>query len=275
MGVSAVDESVHDDLVSVICPAYNSAKYLDDAIQSVIRQTHRKWELIIVDDCSEDCSLTIAREFAGLDPRICVLEMATNGGGAAARNRGLEFAKGRWIALLDADDWWLPRRLEASLTAAKKYNSKLTCTAYRPTSDNGEIHGPLIRPPIASNYRGILTSNTIGASTVLIDRHETGNFVFPESPITDMALWLKLLNPDGFVHGIQEELVRYRLSATSMSRNKFVAAKNIWLLYRTQEKLSLMRAGLLFAVWAAKNLGKYVLVRSVMRVKSPSKAEVG
>lgn len=91
-------------LVSVIMPAYNAEKYIEEAVSSVLSQTYKNWELLILDDCSSDCTAEIAEYFASLDTRIRLLRNPQNMGVAKTRNRGFDIAKGEWIALLDSDD---------------------------------------------------------------------------------------------------------------------------------------------------------------------------
>lgn len=100
-------------LVSVVVPTYNRAYCLDRTIQSVLSQTYTNWELIIVDNHSTDNTNEVVDEFN--DSRIRFLEIHNNGVIAASRNKGLQAAKGEYVAFLDSDDWWLPGKLEASI----------------------------------------------------------------------------------------------------------------------------------------------------------------
>ncbi|HEY3916646.1 MAG TPA: glycosyltransferase [Stellaceae bacterium] len=105
--------------VSIVMANYNGARYLTAAIQSVVRQTFVSWELVIVDDASTDDSLATAHRAAGDDSRIRIVTQSKNQGPAAARNRALDLARGRWIAIFDSDDIMLPRRLEFLLESAR------------------------------------------------------------------------------------------------------------------------------------------------------------
>ncbi|HVA12434.1 MAG TPA: glycosyltransferase family 2 protein [Stellaceae bacterium] len=105
--------------VSIIMANYNGARYLPAAIRSVIRQTLRSWELILVDDASTDNSVAAANEAGAGDPRITIVVQSKNQGPAAARNRALAMAKGQWIAIVDSDDVMLPQRLELLLQRAE------------------------------------------------------------------------------------------------------------------------------------------------------------
>ena len=99
-------------VVSLVIAAHNSARYLADCLRSAVNQTLRNIEIIIVDDASTDTSLEIARGFAMSDDRIRIFPLATNGGPATARNHGFGAARGRWIAVLDSDDFMHPERLD-------------------------------------------------------------------------------------------------------------------------------------------------------------------
>lgn len=111
--------------VSVVIPAYNAAPFLSNAIASLQAQTAEDWEAIIIDDASTDDTLSIARSLEAADPRVRVLSRAENGGPAAARNMGFAGAQGEWIALLDADDVYLPDRLAVMVAEARRLDADL------------------------------------------------------------------------------------------------------------------------------------------------------
>ena len=102
------------ELVSVIMPSYNTAKYIGETIKSVQAQTYENWELIIVDDCSTDNTDSTIEPFLS-DERIRYLKNSRNSGAAVSRNYALRKAKGKWIAFLDSDDLWLPDKLEKQI----------------------------------------------------------------------------------------------------------------------------------------------------------------
>ena len=103
------------DKVSIIMPVFNAEEFLDASIGSVIAQTYDNWELLICDDQSSDNSVYIAKKQANKDSRIKILSNKRMAGAAGARNTCLEEASGRYIAFLDADDEWLPNKLEVQL----------------------------------------------------------------------------------------------------------------------------------------------------------------
>ena len=99
-------------LVSVIMPAYNAERFIEAAVRSVMAQTVTDWELLILDDGSKDNTAAVAAKMASEDDRIRFLPNEANMGVARTRNRGFELCRGRFVALLDSDDIWLPEKLE-------------------------------------------------------------------------------------------------------------------------------------------------------------------
>ena len=97
--------------VSIIMPAYNAEKHIHDSILSVQNQTFKSWELIVIDDNSNDLTSSIVKQFTLTDERIFLVQHEQNLGTAASRNTGISIAKGRFIAFLDSDDLWLPEKL--------------------------------------------------------------------------------------------------------------------------------------------------------------------
>src|SRR6478752_1652088 len=96
------------ELVSIITPSHNSEKFIAQTIQSVVEQTHKNWELIIVDDCSSDDTKSFISSIAAVEPRIKFFPLHKNIGPAKARNIGIEHASGKYMTFLDADDLWFP-----------------------------------------------------------------------------------------------------------------------------------------------------------------------
>ena len=107
--------------VSVIIPAYNSENFIAKALKSVLNQSFRNLEVILIDDASTDSTVRIARSFR--DRRLRIIKNEQNRGVSYGRNLGIKQAKGKWIALLDSDDWYAPQRLEKLIAAGKTANA--------------------------------------------------------------------------------------------------------------------------------------------------------
>jgi succinoglycan biosynthesis protein ExoO len=110
-------------LISVIIPSYNTSEFIETAIDSVREQSVQDVEILVVDDASTDDSVAVVQSIS--DPRVRLLQNQNNLGAAMSRNRAIDAARGQWIALLDADDWFLPTRLENLLSAAEKHDADL------------------------------------------------------------------------------------------------------------------------------------------------------
>ena len=117
---------VVDGLVSIIMPSWNTDRYIAESIQSVINQTYSNWELIIVDDCSTDNTDDVVASFQ--DERIKYFHNEKNSGAALTRNRALIEARGEWIAFLDSDDLWSPKKLEKQIAFMKENGYSLSFT---------------------------------------------------------------------------------------------------------------------------------------------------
>lgn len=246
-----------EDLVSVICPARNSAAYLSRAIVSVIRQTWRNWELWVIDDGSSDDTELIARAFAAEDSRISVIKNEVGSGVPTARNIGLDAARGRWVAFLDSDDEWLPEKLEKTLAFAQENQSPLTFTGYRATDPSGLRLGRYTDVPHTVDYRRLLTVNVIATSSVLVDRALTGGIQMRDVSSSDFVCWLGILKKHQFAFGLSEDLLRYRLTPGSLSRNKARVPGKIWKIYREIEGLSILDSLGSFVIYALRSGRKH------------------
>ena len=119
-----------DDLISIIIPVYNSEEYLPECIDSIINQTYKDLQIILVDDCSKKAVADMCDSYAKKDNRIEVYHLKKNGGQSAARNEGLKQVKGDWITFADNDDTLEPEMLEILLENAKKHKVKVSGCAY-------------------------------------------------------------------------------------------------------------------------------------------------
>jgi glycosyltransferase involved in cell wall biosynthesis len=143
-----------DPLVSVVVPSYNVEKYLGECVESVLNQTYSNWEMIIVNDGSQDNTLECAQKYADEDQRITVINQK-NGGVSAARNAGLFAAKGKYIVFLDGDDYWRPEFLAKLTEAIERSGKKIAYCGYNRLYSNGWIRtyrykypsGDILIPP--------------------------------------------------------------------------------------------------------------------------------
>jgi teichuronic acid biosynthesis glycosyltransferase TuaG len=246
-----------DNLVSIITPAYRAASTIGETIRSVLGQSYPHWEMLIADDCSPDDTCAVIAEWSERDPRIRLIAMPQNGGPAAARNGAIAAARGRWLAFLDADDLWLPQKLERQLAFHRDAAAKISYTAFRRIPADGAATGHLIHVPASLDYRRLLANTAIATSTVIVDRDLSGPVVMKKTYYDDFACWLDILRPGGIAAGLNEDLMRYRVMAASVSRNKRNSAYQVWLAYRRVEGLGLLSSLRYFTAYAWRGLRKY------------------
>lgn len=246
-----------DALVSVITPAYNAARFIDETAGSVIAQTYPHWEMLIVDDCSKDDTRVHLERLAAREPRIRPIFQTQNGGPARARNAALRAARGPYVAYLDSDDQWLPGKLERQLAFMRERHTGISYTAFRRMTTNGEQVGELRPLTPRLRYQDLLGNTAIVTSTVLIDRRITGDFEMPVTYYDDFATWLLILKRGHVAHGLAEDLLRYRIVGASVSRNKLKSAQMVWRTYRDIERLSLPYSAWCFAHYAWRAFRKY------------------
>lgn len=243
------------ELVSIITPCFNCAEYLPETIQSVRSQTYGNWEMLIVDDASNDDTLAIAQGYSDIDPRVRVIALPSNSGAAVARNAALHVSKGRYIAFLDSDDIWLPHKLEKQVCFMRSSGHPITCTSYEQIDEFGNATGKIINSIVKTSYNRLLLDCPVGNSTVVYDVSQLGKVEVPDiRKRNDDALWLKVLKMTDYIWGMPEVLSYYRIRNGSISRNKFELVKYHWTLYRQIEKLSIPRSMFHVALWGVIKL---------------------
>lgn len=234
------------DLVSVIMPAYNSEKWIREAIESVLRQSHQKIELVIVDDCSTDGTLDIIREFAD-DDRVRVIALRKNVGVANARNVGVTQSVGRYVAYLDSDDCWYPEKIAAQLNFMNDNKCAMCFTAYETITEFGD-HISDVYVPDVIDYSGFLKNTITCSHTVVIDTQRVpkdclvveleDDYDFPE----DMCAWLQVLKTGVSAYGLNLVYAKYRKHKSSRSSNKIKAVRRTWNQYRRKEGLGQLKS---------------------------------
>lgn len=242
--------------VSVVMPAFNAAATLRRGMCSVLAQTHRELELVVVDDASTDGTGRIINEAAHSDRRVVPVRLAQNTGVAGARNAGLAAATGAYVAFLDSDDWWHPRKLEVQLAWMRSSGALASYTSYARVDEEGRRLS-IVRPPAEVRHADMLRSNRIGNLTGLYDRR-LGDPAFQRVGHEDYAFWLQVVRAAGraTLAAHPEPLAYYLVRPGSLSADKWRAARWQWRIYRDTERLGWLRACWYFLNYAALALAK-------------------
>ncbi len=239
-------------LVSIITPSWNVEGLIEETIRSVQAQSFEDWELLIADDCSTDRTPEIIAAIGARDPRVKLIRQARNGGPALARQAAIDRAEGRYLAFLDSDDLWLPRKLERQLAFAREKGAALSYTAFRRIDEAHEVTGRLIEVPASLTYGQLLKNTAIATLTAMIDREISGPVAMTNEGYDDFCLWLSILKRGHAAYGLNEDLARYRVRGSSVSSRPMRSARWVWHIYRNVEHLSLARSAWCFAHWAAR-----------------------
>lgn len=242
--------------VSVVMPAFNASATLEASMRSALAQTHADVELLVVDDRSTDDSWALIQRQAAADPRVVPIRQPRNGGVAAARNAGIEAASGRYVAFLDSDDRWYPRKLEVQLAWMRAAAAAVSYTAYERVDESGRLLS-VVRPPARVRYADMLMGNSIGNLTGLYDRG-LGEVRFGARGHEDYVFWLQLVRRAGEAVCAQPDrvLASYLVRSGSLSANKLRAAHWQWRIYRESERLGVLRSGWCFVNYAVRAVGK-------------------
>lgn len=247
-----------NNLVSIVTPTFNSAKYIAATIQSVQNQTHSNWEMIIVDDCSKDATIVIIKNFITKDSRIQLHQLESNSGPAVARNKGIENVSGKYMTFLDADDIWFEDFIENSIKTIEETKVHFVFSSYKRSDEElNFIYSDFIVPEKVT-YTDILKSNSISCLTAFLDIETLGKKSMPLiRKRQDMGLWLQYLKEIPFAYGIQEPKAIYRIRENSLSRKKSNLIKYQWQFYREVEKLNVFQSTYYMLNWMYRGFMKY------------------
>lgn len=227
------------DKVSIIIPIYNAEKNLEKTLASIFAQTYKNIEVVLIDDCSTDNSAKIIIEYKKKHSEIKYYCQPENLGAGAARNKGLELATGQYVAFLDSDDIWMSEKLERQLSLMKEKKSPFSYTAIEMIDEDGITIKQKRNIREVCDYKYLLHNTIIATSSVVVDREVLGDFRMPlRRGGQDYATWLKLLRTGVVACGINDVLVRYRVSPNSLSSNKLKSIRQVWEIQTQDEHIN-------------------------------------
>jgi teichuronic acid biosynthesis glycosyltransferase TuaG len=249
-------------LVSIVTPTYNSAKYLEDTIKSIISQTYTNWELLITDDCSTDETVAIIKKYILLDSRISLFKLKKNSGSAIARNNSIKFSKGIFLAFCDSDDLWDKNKLETHVKFHQEKKVLFSFTNMRIANDEGVIilkRQSIIKHKV--NYNSLLKNNYIPTSTVLINKALLAKYKFPNyRKKQDYILWLEILKKEPIeAYFFDSCLTTYRKHKNQITNNKFKLIPLHFNILRKTQGLSVFKCIVYTLSWGAFGFYKHFL----------------
>lgn len=227
-------------MVSIIMPTYNCGQFIAESIRSVLAQTYADWELIIVDDCSTDDTVSVVASFC--DPRLRFMRNECNIGAALTRNRALREARGHWVAFLDGDDLWEPVKLERQVRFMEKNGYVFSYTCYSEMDADGVATGVTVSGPRRVTKAGMYAYCWPGCLTVMYDASVVGLVQIEDiKKNNDYAMWLKVCHKaDCYL--LEENLAWYRRgrSGSVSSNGVLTMIKWHYRLFRNVEHMNVI-----------------------------------
>jgi glycosyltransferase involved in cell wall biosynthesis len=229
----------NQDLVSIIMPTYKCGRFIAESIRCIQNQTYQNWELIIVDDCSEDGTIGIVQDIQKGDHRIHVFSNAQNSGAAVSRNVALREAKGRWIAFLDSDDLWEPTKLEKQIKFMEENNYAFSYHEYKEIDEQDHELGVYVSGIEHVSKFDMFACCWPGCLSVMYDAEKIGLIQIKDiKKNNDTAMWLKVIRKSD-CYLLKECLGKYRRRANSITPNRIW--KRVWanyILFRVAEEMN-------------------------------------
>lgn len=248
-----------EPLVSIVTPCYNAGLYIAETISSVVAQEYKNWEMIIVDDCSTDNSANIVKLYEAKDPRIHYICLDSNTGSPAIpRNVGIEHARGKYIALLDADDLWKPSKLKTQVNYMEANSCQITFTNGDMIDNEGNFLRAIIKAEFV-DYKGLLKKFELSSSAVMFTKKSIlGHQFISKMPKEDFVFWLDVMRKGSLTaYNTNTCEYSYRILPQSRSREKKTIIKKHWYILREIEKLSFFHALYYFVCWVYRCVIKY------------------
>ena len=199
-----------NQMVSVIMPSYKCGRFIKESIESIQAQTYNNWELIVVDDCSDDGTINLVQGLMDHDSRIKIYQNKTNSGAAITRNNALKLAKGRWIAFLDSDDLWLPDKLEHQIKFMEDNGYHFSYHEYTEINEEGQPLDVYVSGKRHVSKFDMYACCWPGCLSVMYDADYIGLVQIRDvKKNNDTAMWLKVIQKaDCYL--LKENLAKYR-----------------------------------------------------------------
>lgn len=243
---------------SVVIAAYNSERYIVETLESVNNQTLNDFEVIIIDDASTDSTYDVIQKYIEDKELFFLYRNSQNIGVADSRNRGFKYAKGKYIALLDADDLWSSQKLEKQYRLLLKTNADITYSSYELINEDSKLLNKIYKTKERASYKSLLKENYIGCSSAVFKSNVVDNIMMDSGYAhEDFAFWLECLRNGCVAIGLTEPLMQYRILRGSRSFNKFKALRGRARILHERESLSSLKVLYFILLYSLNGVRKY------------------
>lgn len=234
-------------LISVIVPSFFSENHIGECIESVLKQTYQKLELIIIDGMSKDRTISIIKKYQLEDDRVILIPNPNDNGPAQARSYGIKHSSGEYIAFIDSDDLWSKTKLEKQLAFMVNNNYKFSFTRYKKMYSDGSLSKASLGGHNSNTFNQYLRRRGIANSTVMVSKEcideEILNTV-GKSHGEDTLWWLLILRKGYTAYAMQNDLAVYRVVDGSLSSKVLNNQFTVWHSYRNELDLSVFTASI-------------------------------
>lgn len=243
-------------LVSIIMPCYNGEKTISKSIKSILNQTYSNFELIIVNDDSNDKTSEVLREFTSQNIKLIVQNNKFNLGVAKSRNKAIKVASGDFIAFCDSDDFWEKNKLANQVKLLERYD--VVCSNYNLIDEESNLIKHVIESEIIT-FKKMLNSNKIPNSSGIYNSKKLGKFYQKNIRHEDYLMWLQIIQKAKIGYRIQDCLMSYTVSTNNLTSNKFKSLKWTFSIYYNELKLGFFNSLFRILIYSYINFKKHIL----------------
>ena len=228
--------------ISIILPNYNSSKYIEETLSSILNQSFKDWRLIIIDDNSNFETKKILEKFKN-NKQINIILLNKNKGAGYCRNLGIQISNSEYISFIDSDDTWEAEKLEEQFNFMKKNEYDFTYTQYSTFKMNNEKKIlKKITPPKKMSYESFINDTSISTSSMMLKKKVIGETKFSDSEICeDYFFKCEILKKVNYAFCLEKKLTNYRIRENSLQSNKLKNLFWVWKINKNLNKLSTVR----------------------------------
>ncbi len=241
--------------VAIILPNYNSHLFLKETILSVINQSYKNWQLIIVDDCSNEKTKKILKDYLKLK-KIKIFWMKKNRGAAFCRNFAIKKAASKYIAFIDSDDIWKKQKLKKQINFMEKNNLSFTYTNYETFGKKKKF----IKPPEKMNFDNFIHNTSISTATMVVKSIIAKKISFTNTKICEDYFYkCEILKKVNFAFCLNQFLTKYRIRHGSLQSNPLRNLYWIWKINSNYNKLNFLQNFISLFFISLNSMRKYGL----------------